>query len=56
MDISWGHHKNGLFLGVISMHFRVFYCQGTEREYFWEVDKISNTFGGMPDIPDIFRG
>ena len=20
----WGHHKNGLYLGVISMHFRVF--------------------------------
>ena len=21
---SWGHHKTGLVLGVISMHFRVF--------------------------------
>ena len=38
-DISWGHHKTGLFWGVISMHFRVFYCQGTEWEYFWRVDK-----------------
>ena len=23
-DILGGHHKTGLFLGVISMHFRVF--------------------------------
>ena len=23
-DIFWGHHKIGLYLGVISMHFRVF--------------------------------
>ena len=29
MKILWiflgGHHKNGLYLGVISMHFRVFF-------------------------------
>ena len=24
VDIFWGHHKIGLYLGVISMHFRVF--------------------------------
>ena len=24
VDIYWGHHKIGLYLGVISMHFRVF--------------------------------
>ena len=24
MDIFWGHHKIGLYLGVILMHFRVF--------------------------------
>ena len=24
MDIFWGHHKIGLYLGVISMHLRVF--------------------------------
>ena len=23
-DIFWDHHKIGLYLGVISMHFRVF--------------------------------
>ena len=24
-DIFWGHHKIGLVLGVISMHYRVFF-------------------------------
>ena len=24
VDIFWGHHKIGLYLGVISMYFRVF--------------------------------
>ena len=24
VDIFWGHHKIGLYLGVISMHFMVF--------------------------------
>ena len=24
VDIFWGHHKIGLYLGVISMHFRFF--------------------------------
>ena len=24
VDIFWGHHKIGLYLGFISMHFRVF--------------------------------
>ena len=24
VDIFWGHHKIGLYLGVISMHFRDF--------------------------------
>ena len=24
VDSFWGHHKIGLYLGVISMHFRVF--------------------------------
>ena len=39
MKILWiflgGHHKIGLYLGVISMHFRVFSLgQGTECGYF----------------------
>ena len=37
-----GHHKIGLYLGVISMHFRVFsYGQDTEW-VFGGVAKISN--------------
>ena len=33
--ICSGNHKIGLYLGVISMHFRVFsYGQGTEWGYF----------------------
>ena len=42
-----GHHKNGLYLGVISMHFRVFSeGQGTECGIFFWVAKISNIFWG----------
>ena len=60
MDIFWGcHHKIGLYLGVISMHFRVFsYGPGTEHAewgIFFGVPKISNIFG-VPEIPDIFGG
>ena len=42
-----GHHKTGLYLGVISMHFRVF-SKGQIREWgiFFGVAKISNIFGG----------
>ena len=42
-----GHHKFGLYLEVISMHFRVF-CKGKLSElgiFFWAA-KISNFFGG----------
>ena len=46
MDMLGGHHKIGLYLGVISMHFRVFSeGQGTACGYFW-VAKISYIFGG----------
>ena len=42
-----GHHKIGLYLGVISMHFRVLSLgQGTELGIFFGVAKISNVFGG----------
>ena len=42
-----GHHKIGLYLGVISMHFRVFsQGQGTEWGIFFRVAKISNIFWG----------
>ena len=47
VDIFWGHHKIGLYLGVISMHLRVFtQGQGTERGIFFGVAKISNIFLG----------
>ena len=45
MDIFGGHHKIGLYLGVISMHFMVFsQGQGTEWGIFIGVAKISNIF------------
>ena len=49
MKILWillgGHHKIGLYSGVISMHFRVFSLgQGTERGVYIWVAKISNIF------------
>ena len=51
MKILWiflgGHHKTGLHLGVISMHFRVFSSgQGTEWGIFFGVAKISDIFWG----------
>ena len=50
----WDHHKIGLHLEVISMHFRVFLNgQGTERVIFFRVAKISNIFRVL-EIPDIF--
>ena len=47
MKILWiffrGHHKIGVYLAVISMHFRVFSKgQGTESGIFFGVAKISN--------------
>ena len=57
VDIFWGHHKIGLYLEVISMHFKVFSKgQGTELGIFSWVAKISNIFFGVPEIPDIFLG
>ena len=47
VDTSRGHHKNGLVLRVISMHFRVL-----RNGDIFGVVKISNIFGGMPDIQD----
>ena len=51
MKVLWiflgGHHKIGLDLGVISIHFRVFsYGQGAEWGIFFGVCKILNIFGG----------
>ena len=56
--ISFGHHKTGLALGVIStrIHFKVFSYKCTEWGYLGGggVVKISNIFVGMRDIPGIF--
>ena len=50
MKILWiffgGHHKIGLYLGVITMHFRVSFSQGTEWGIFWGFAKISDIFLG----------
>ena len=56
VDIFGSHHKIGLYLGVISMHFSVFSSgHGTEWGIFWGVAKLSNIFGVL-EIPDIFWG
>ena len=60
MKILWiffgGHHNIGLYLEVISVHFRVFSLgQGTDWGIFLGFAKISNIFGVL-EIPDIFRG
>ena len=45
MNIFGGHHKIGLYLGVISIHFRVSSkVQGTEWGVIFRVAKISNIF------------
>ena len=52
-----GHHRIGLYLGVISMLFRVFSKgQGTEWGDFFGVAKISNIFWGVLEISYILGG
>ena len=56
VDIFGGHHKIGLYLGVISMHFRVFSGgQGTEWVIFFWLLKFQ-IFFGVFEILDIFVG
>ena len=43
VNIFWGHHKIGLYLGVISMHFRVKVQNGG---YIFWVANISNIYWG----------
>ena len=55
MKILWiflgGHHKIRLYLGVISMHFLVFFKgQGTEWGYFGGLLKFQIYFGVL-EIP-----
>ena len=54
MDIFWGHHKIRLYLGVISMHFRVKSLgHGTVWGYFFGCKNFKYFFGVL-EIPDIF--
>ena len=48
VDILGVYHIIGLYLRVISMHFRVFsFSHGTCGGIFFEVAKISNIFLGL---------
>ena len=52
----WGHHKIGLYLGVISMHFRVFFKVKVQNGgYFFGSLKLQIFFGVL-EVPDIFWG
>ena len=58
MKILWvffgGHHKIGLYLGVVSMHFRVLYSgQSTELGIFFGLLKF-RIFWGVLEVPDIY--
>ena len=55
VDILGGHHKIGLYLGVISMHFSVFsLCQGQNEEYFLGLLKFQRLLGYLKFL--IFLG
>ena len=56
VDIFGGHHKIGLYLGVISIHFS-FFLKGKVQNggYFWRFLKFQ-TFFWVLEIPDIFLG
>ena len=57
MGIFWGHHKIGLYLEVISMHFRVFSeSQGTEWRIFFWLLKVQIFIIWVLEILDIFWG
>ena len=56
MGIFGGHHKIGLYLGVFSMHFRVFsYGQGIAWGILLGLLNFKY-FLGVIEIPDIFWG
>ena len=50
-----GHHNIGLYLRVISMHFRVFFKVNVQNGEYLLVAKIS-IFWRVLEIPDIFGG
>ena len=55
MDIFWGYHKIGLYLEVISLHFRIFSGQSTEWWTFLGLLKFQ-IFIWVLEIHDIFGG
>ena len=56
VDTFRGHHKIGLYLGIISMHFRVFYkVKGSEWGYILGLLKLKNMGGGV-EISVFFLG
>ena len=45
VDIFWGYYKTGLFQGLISIYFSVFFLgHGTEWEYFFGLPKFLKYF------------
>ena len=55
VDIFWGHHKIGLYLGVISKHLGSFLKVKVHNGgYFWGLLKFQIFLGA--EIPDIFGG
>ena len=57
VDIFWGHHKIELYLGVISMHFRVFFKVKVQNGgYFFGVLKFQIFFGGFLKFLIFFGG
>ena len=55
MDIFWGHHKIGLYLGVISIHFRVFSKVKVQNGGIFGSLKFL-IFFGYKEFVDIFWG
>ena len=56
MDNFWGHYKIGLYLGVISMHFRSFLKAKVQNGgYVFGLLKFQ-IFLGVLEIPDIWGG
>ena len=60
MKILWilflGHHKVGLYLGVISMHFRVFFKFKVQNGGIFGGLLQFQIFFGVLEIPDSFWG
>ena len=53
MDIFWGHHKIGLYLGVI--YIQLFMVKVQNGGYVFGLLKFQIFFGVL-EIPDIFGG